>query len=1051
MLALNKKVGLLSIQSAKLWKVLYFDQRGVTVYHNVHQTLDRVVAAFVRSGRLTETAVDEVRDHAARTGQDLTDSLLAGGYVAENELDDQYRMEVEEEIYDLFFCREAKFEFHENAKTLEGREGTIDERYFSNCDSVIMEAARRIDEWAYISERVPTTAEVLFATAESIDSEQYGADAPAVFQLLDGRRNVARVVELTGLSNFQVCKILSQLLDANAVAAVAAEELLPLAAECMGEGRLQDAISLYERAIELGSGLPDAHSLAAKAYQAAEQYEHAIYHLECEAEARLHAGDKIGAAQRLFEVRQLVPTDLLAREQLVELTLGDKAVTVSGFDALAEGKELVDLMMEFGDMQRVRGMLERLLTVEPNDPDLKKALVNVHVKAGDQKRVAELYESIADDLVRQQKPLEAVAYLQKILLIDRTRSDISERVRKLYEFDERSRRRGRALSVLAVLFCLLLVLGSAYWFYNERAEEEFARIDVKELIAREDFAGAMAAYGDFVGSHPLTTAVAKANAELQRVEATRQQFEVRRASERAVRERELKQLRDDYAKEFDRHKELFHAGEAEQSLAVLTHVRELVTKAATPADMAWALEHKIEREWVRLREYLDEASRLADEYAKSSAAGDWAAARATAMRLHTEFENTAARKRSPVPVTVVTRPAGARLVVDGKPLLRLVDGREVPVTTPAVVLCEAPSVQVVASLDGFEPRTAKIDSRAMARVDVVLEVIPTKRIAFDAPVQTSVGVGDGWLAAGLRGGRLGFARTDGTQRQVHDLAGLKAVEGTPRIQGGRVFFATNENTVECIGLTAGVSMAGWPVAVPSGVATELAVDEGRVALVDRENVLFCLEQATARRVFSVSLDSVPSGPPTIERRQVLVGTADGRVLVFDAADGRPVTVLRSPAGISTRVLADRDVAMFGCNDGNVRAASIGEGRVLWTFPIGRTLGDGDIALSAAAVLAIGAKNELVAIDRSNGRQLGALPLDGQALPGLRVQGKRALLQVQRKASRSVPARDVLVAVDIASMLVAWEFADSGVRPGLPGSDDFGVGLPSATGEVVLFR
>ena len=41
MLALNKKVGLLSIHSAKLWKVLYFDERGVTVQHNVHRVLDR--------------------------------------------------------------------------------------------------------------------------------------------------------------------------------------------------------------------------------------------------------------------------------------------------------------------------------------------------------------------------------------------------------------------------------------------------------------------------------------------------------------------------------------------------------------------------------------------------------------------------------------------------------------------------------------------------------------------------------------------------------------------------------------------------------------------------------------------------------------------------------------------------------------------------------------------------------------------------------------------------------------------------------------------------
>src|SRR6185295_8925194 len=130
-----------------------------------------------------------------------------------------------------------------------------------------------------------------------------------------------------------------------------------------------------------------------------------------------------GAAQKLFEAKQLVPTNLRARERLVELTLGAQGVAVPNFDPLAEGKELVDLLIEFGDIQRVRGLLERLLLVEPNDPDLKKALVNVHLKAGDQKRVAELYESIANDLVRQQKPLEAVAYLQKILLIDRSRAD----------------------------------------------------------------------------------------------------------------------------------------------------------------------------------------------------------------------------------------------------------------------------------------------------------------------------------------------------------------------------------------------------------------------------------------------------------------------------------------------------------------------------------------------------------------------------------------------------------------------------------------------------
>ena len=151
MLALNKKVGLLSIQSATQRKVLYFDSRGVTVHHDALLIVEKVAAALVRTGRLDAEAVEEVREHAVREGHALVDSLLAGGYLQAAELEEQFRLQLEEEIYELFFCRDAKFAFHEGVTELEGCDGHVDERYFFNCDSVIMEAARRIDEWAYIT------------------------------------------------------------------------------------------------------------------------------------------------------------------------------------------------------------------------------------------------------------------------------------------------------------------------------------------------------------------------------------------------------------------------------------------------------------------------------------------------------------------------------------------------------------------------------------------------------------------------------------------------------------------------------------------------------------------------------------------------------------------------------------------------------------------------------------------------------------------------------------------------------------------------------------
>lgn len=1050
MLALNKKVGLLSIHSAKLWKVLYFDQRGVSVHHNPHRMVDRVLAALVRCGRIDMAAVDEVRDHAVRTDQSLVDCLLAGGYLEAAEFEDQYRIELEEEIYDLFFCHDAKFEFHENVKKLEGREGIVDERFFYNCDSIIMEAARRIDEWAFISERIPSTAEILVATADAISAEEYGNDGPAIFELLDGRRNVARVVEITGLTTFLVCKTLSQLLDANAIAPVAQDELIALGDECMGEGRLRDAICLYERAIELELGLPETHSLAAKAYQAAEEYELAVYHLESEAEHRIGDGDLAGAAACLNEVRGLVPTDLAARERLVELTLGGDGVSISGFDPMAEGKELVELLTEFGDVQRVRVLLERLLLVEPNDPDLKKALVNVHIRAGDQKRVMQLYESIADDLVAQNKPLEAVSYLQKILQLDRSRSDISERLRRLYEFDERTRKRTRAMSVLAVLFCLLLVLGSGYWFYNERAEEDFNAIDVQNFLQHDDFAGAKAAFTTFIDEHPLATSITKAKAELQKIEAAQKAFDARRDSDRAAKEAALEKLRDKYKAEWARHQAQFRAGNPEVAFEALGKVRALLNEAGQAKDHEWAFTQQVENTWKHLQEFLATAEQLGKDYDAKIANKDWDGARKIALRLQADFESTKSGRRVRVPVMVVTRPAGATLLHDGKPLMRTVDGKQVPLTTPGLVLCQANQpVNLTASLEGFEPCPMVVDGRNQATVTTVLSVVPRHVIAFETPGQTGVGVGDGWVAVGLRGGKLGFARSDATNRQVREFGGLKSVHSDPVIQHGRIFFVSNELTLECLPVDPSVRTDGWPVKLGSEAVTPLAIGDGRIAMVDEENVMHCWEQSSGRRLWGVALGSAPSGAPTMVGRKAYIGTTDGRVLVFDISDGRSLGVLRSPAGVTTKVHVAGKTLFFGCGDGAVRAVDFRAGKVLWTESIGRTPQAGELALGKTSVV-VAAEGRVLALDRETGKKLGE-HVSKDTVQGIQIQGNRAFVRMRRPRSRAKAGHDVMVALTADKAEIQWEYAQPANGPGALGVDANVVALPTAAGEVVLFR
>ncbi|MCA8976624.1 MAG: PQQ-binding-like beta-propeller repeat protein [Planctomycetes bacterium] len=1051
MLALNQKVGLLSIQSRKSWKVLAFDHRGVTVHHNVHAVLERVVASFVRSRRLDEDALEDVRDHAARTGQELTDGLLAGGYLEPIELEEQYRAELEEEIYDLFFCREARFEFYEGADQIEGFDGHTDDRFFFHCDSIVMEAARRIDEWAYIVERVPSNDMFFVAAVESIDVADFGDEGAALFELLDGRRSVQRLIDLTGLQSFQACKAVAQLLDAGAIAPLADDELVDLAVECESEDRLVDAINLFERAASLGVGLPGVHSLAAGAYRASERYADAARHIEAGAELLAAQGDLAGAAAQLLEVSRMLPSALGVRERLVELTV-DAQFELPDFDPMQEGKEVVELLLEFGDVERVRRMLELLLHVAPTDIELKKALVSVHLKAGDQQRVAELYESIADDLVDLGHPLEAVGYLQKILLMDRGRADISERVRGLYEHDERSRRRSRLLGVLGTLFCLLVGVGTFYWFYDERAETDLALINVAELLEHDDFAGAAMAYTEFLRKYPLTTSVAAAEAELQQIEAARQRFEARRATERAVQERELQRIRTNYRREWEQHRALFLEGKPEQSLEMLEHVRELIAVAGAQPDVEWALEQQVEHSWQRMRDYLAAADRLAQEYDAAAAAQDWDKVRRTALELKSDYENTAAAARVAVPVMVRTRPAGARLLHDGKLLEKVVDGRAQALVTPTVILCAeaAADFEIVTELEGFEPGSLTFVPREQSVLDLVLAVVPANRIDFGAKLQTGIGVGEGWLAAGIRGGRLGIARVDGSALRVVELEGLRAVASTPHLQGGRAFFVSNENTIECFELATGGAAKGWPVPLPNGAATELLADGGRLTIVDGESVLHCWEQDTGAHLWSLALGSAPSGPPTLHRRQLVIGTVDGRVFIVDAADGKPEGVLRSGAGLSTRVLNDGPMMVFGCVNGDIRAVDRRTGRVLWDIHAGRSVADGMLALGADSICAV-VGDRLVFWSRHDGSELGRTELDGDAQTGLEVRGPRAYLRLRRPKLRNLPARDVLQAIDVASRAVLWEFAADGVHPRTFGCDERTAAFAATDDSVVVFR
>lgn len=117
----------------------------------------------------------------------------------------------EEAVYELAIWQEGDFVFKPGVET-EVR--TIKK---SNTN-LLMEAARRIDEWQVLSKRIPSTRLVpIFTNQSSSTSISFTPKEWAVICKIDERRSIDELATVLGLSAFEVCKLLYGLVTANLV------------------------------------------------------------------------------------------------------------------------------------------------------------------------------------------------------------------------------------------------------------------------------------------------------------------------------------------------------------------------------------------------------------------------------------------------------------------------------------------------------------------------------------------------------------------------------------------------------------------------------------------------------------------------------------------------------------------------------------------------------------------------------------------------------------------------------------------------------------------
>ncbi len=1050
MLAMNQKMGLLLIQAPRTWRALYFEPRGVTLYYNEHTLLDKVLRGMTSTGQIADAAVQDARHHAATMGGSLVESLLAAGHLTEAGLVEAFRDAMEEEIHELFFWGNARFEFFEGLRQLDGYEGVVNDSFFFSTDGLIMEAARRIDEWSYISERVTSPLDVFRGLG--LDAQGLTDDVFDILGLVDGRRSVARIVEQSGRPSFFVHKCLANLLDDGHVELVPPEQMIDAAEDCMAEDRLPEAINLYVRALAAGQGGPDAHHRVADAYQAAREYEQAVYHLTCEAEHYATNGQIERAAGLLVTATRLLGTHLGARTRLVELSVGNRDVVLPEFDALAEGKALVEILLEVGEIEQARRLLEELLRNHPSDLRLKQSLVNVHTKAGDMRRVVELYESIAADLVQSHDPIEAVKYLQKILILDRSRKDISDRIRSLYELDERRRSRRRAVVALVAIVLLVIGAAGAWYAYDRHAARQFEAIDVQSLLDAGDFDAAVVVYEAFVGTHPLTMAGKDAEAELIKIRGmqARQKAQDEERVNQQLREVEARRAR--YRADWNRYRAAFDAGDLDNALVAIDAVRKQVAVGGEAVDREWADSVRLEKCYVELYDYLARAAALERSAREKLRAGDWEAARKDILEATQTYALAPGVKGLQIPFGLDSRPQGAEIWQDGRPLTETVEGATVPRTTPAILECERNATMTVElRRPGFEPRIVQVAPLPESTSVFVLTAVPDWRFHQDQAVLTGPGLGAGYLGVGLRGGKIALAWTRDNRQasMVIDLPELSEMRGLPVFTATRVMFRTNDGHLACYMLEDG--RRAWVSALAQPLTTDPIAQDGRIFMGDAAGELIAMSVETGRVLWSRRLDGPLVAAPTLAARILRVGTASGSVYRIDAADGRVLDdPWRYPNGISSSIRLAGDGVMVFATGGGGLVARDETGRVRWAKALERGIKSDELAVANGVVLVMTKDDELARFAVADGRELGRHALGGVRRFGPLVANDQVFVGIT-EGPEARGKGEVLRVMGLADLQLRWEYRDEKGFIGDAAADGTGVYVTTSAGEVLRFK
>ena len=510
-LAQNQQEGVLTLANGPAVRRLHFTSAGVVLLDPQVANRRRLGEILTRSGIITQDELEDALREQSRQPRFLGEILIEYGKLKEPELQRLLQVQVEEELYDLFRTMDGTFEFEEGEPDSPPLHHVVP----FHVDGIVLEAARRLDEWSVIGQVIPKLDRVYVPAAEPVapsDGSPEAEEEALVLGQLDGSRTVQSTADALLSSPFAVAKVLTRLKQEHRIREATPEEVMSAAVAALNAADHAQAVDLLEsldpdRVEDLGlvADLANLFREAGRGTRAAELRNRLAQQARAE-------GDFDEAWRQLREAKKDRPDSIPTLQALVELAREQREEEIESRLL----KEMAAVQAAKGDAEGAVQSLERVHELLPNDGEIRRSLVEHCLRARQKSRAVQLLELEANELRSADRALELAAVYKRILAIDPRRNDVRRALSKLRRTAaEKAIRRvgGTVALVVAVTAAVLWMLRR---IDEGRAESDMAH--ARAAIAGGDLNQARSLLQSILDRYTIDTVVFEASDSLREVD-----------------------------------------------------------------------------------------------------------------------------------------------------------------------------------------------------------------------------------------------------------------------------------------------------------------------------------------------------------------------------------------------------------------------------------------------------------------------------------------------------------------------------------------------------